>query len=185
MKTYEITGCAALAAISAAFQIVHLGYKTPWGMWIDIVAIPWILAFFLYREKAAFLVSIVGSILIALFDATGWLGASMKLLATIPMLLTPWFLKNSWNLRLKDFNKVTVIIPWIVIAVIFRGIIIIPANYYYALPIWTGWSPEKAMSMLPWWIIFSLNAVQGILEVTVAWSLVFKFRLKRFATWEY
>jgi riboflavin transporter FmnP len=66
-----------------------------------------------------------------------------------------------------------------------RGVIVIPANYYYALPIWTGWTPEKAMSMLPWWIIFSLNAIQGILEVTVAWLLVFKFKLKRFATWKY
>jgi len=185
MKTYEITGCAALAAISAVFQIVHLGYKTPWGMWIDIVAIPWILAFFLYRGRAALLVSIVGSIIITLFDASSWLGASMKWLATMPMLLIPWVLQKSWKLRLKDFNKVTVIISWISVAVILRGIIVIPANYYYALPIWTGWTPEKAMSMLPWWIIFSLNAIQGILEVTVAWLLVFKFKLKRFATWEY
>ena len=184
MKTYEITGCAALAAISAAFQLVHLGYETPWGMWIDIVAIPWILAFFLYRGKAALLVSIVGSIIITLFDASSWLGASMKWLATMSMWLIPWILQKSWGLHLKDFKKLRVMISCIFLAVILRGIIVIPTNYYYALPIWTGWSPEKAMNMLPWWIIFSLNAIQGIIEVAVAWLLVFKFNLKRFATWE-
>ena len=59
MKSYEISACAALAAISAAVQIVHIGYPTQWGMWIDIVAIPWILAFFLFRGKGAFIVSLI------------------------------------------------------------------------------------------------------------------------------
>ncbi|MDI6826741.1 MAG: hypothetical protein QMD36_06210 [Candidatus Aenigmarchaeota archaeon] len=184
MKTYEITGCAALAAISAAFEIVHIGYPTQWGMWIDVVAIPWILAFFLYRGRAALFVSIVGSIIITLVAPSSWLGASMKWLATMPMWLILWALQKSWKLRLRDFKRARVIISCIYFAVILRGIIMIPTNYYYALPVWTGWSPEKAMAMLPWWIIFSLNAIQGILEVTVAWLLVFKFKLKRFATWE-
>jgi riboflavin transporter FmnP len=184
MKTYEISACAALAAISAVFQIVHLGYMTQWGMWIDIVAIPWMLAFFLYRGKAAFFVSIVGAIIISLFDYSSWLGASMKFLSTMPMWLIPWYFQKSYKLHLKDFKKLRIIIFCLILSIIIRGIIVIPLNYYFALPIWTGWSPEKAMLMLPWWIIFSLNAIQGTLEVMVAWLLVFKFKFKRFATWE-
>ena len=94
MKTYEISACAALAAISAVFQLVHLGYMTQWGMWVDIVAIPWILAFFLYRGKAAFFVSIVGAIIITLADPSTWLGASMKWVGTMPMWLVPLFFQR-------------------------------------------------------------------------------------------
>jgi len=184
MKTYEISACAALAAISAVFQLVHLGYMTQWGMWVDIVAIPWILAFFLYRGKAAFFVSIVGAIIITLADPSTWLGASMKWIGTMPMWLVPLFFQRLYKLNLKDFKKLRIIIFCLVLSIIFRGIIVIPLNYYYALPIWTGWSTEKAMLMLPWWIIFSLNTIQGIIEVMVTWLLVFKFNFKRFATWE-
>jgi len=184
MKTYEISACAALAAISAVFQLVHLGYMTQWGMWVDIVAIPWILAFFLYRGKAAFFVSIVGAIIITLADPSTWLGASMKWIGTMPMWLVPLFFQRLYKLNLKDFKKLRIIIFCLVLSIIFRGIIVIPLNYYYALPIWTGWATEKAMLMLPWWIIFSLNTIQGIIEVMVTWLLVFKFNFKRFATWE-
>ncbi len=184
MKTYEISACAALAAISAIFQIVHLGYMTQWGMWIDVVAIPWILAFFLFRGKAALFVSLTGAIIITLVDPSTWLGASMKWLGTMPMWFIPWFFQKSYKLHLKDFKKIRIITFSLLVAIILRVIIVIPLNYYYALPIWTGLSSEKAMMMLPWWIIFSLNAVQGIIEVTVAWLLIFRFNFKRFATWE-
>ena len=184
MKTYEITAYAALAAISAVVQIVHLGYMTQWGMWIDIVAIPWILAFFLYRGRAALFVSVLGAIIITLFDYSSWLGASMKWLATMSMWLIPWIFQKLYKLNLKDFKKLRIITFCLILSIILRGIIVIPFNYYYALPIWTGWSPEKAMTMLPWWIIFSLNAIQGILEVMIVWLLMFKFKLQRYATWK-
>jgi riboflavin transporter FmnP len=184
MKTYEISVFAALAAISAAFQMVHLGYQTPWGMWIDVVAIPWILAFFLYRGRGSLIVSIIGSIIITLVAPSTWLGASMKWLATMPMWLTLWLSQKTFKLKLKDFKKISIVISCILLGIVLRGIIIIPTNYYYAIPIWMGWTPEKAMEMLPWWIIFLVNAIQGILEVVIAWMLVFKFRLRRFASWK-
>jgi riboflavin transporter FmnP len=85
---------------------------------------------------------------------------------------------------LKDFKKIRVIGFVTLIALIVRVLIIIPTNYYYAIPIWTGWTPEEAMTFLPWYIIMGLNVIQGILEVSVAWLLVFKFKLKRYATWK-
>ena len=184
MKTYEISAGAALAAISAVVQIIHIGYLTQWGMWIDIVAIPWILAFFLYRGRMAFLVSIIGAIIITLVAPSSWLGASMKWLATMPMLLMLLLWQKVFKLKLKDYRKMSVLIPCIIFGIILRGVIVIPFNYYYALPIWTGWTTEEAMVNLPWWIIFTLNGIQGIIEVTVAWLLVFKFKLQRYATWK-
>jgi riboflavin transporter FmnP len=185
MKTYEISAGAALAAISAVVQIIHIGYLIPnWGMWIDIVAIPWILAFFLYREKMAFSVSVIGAIIITLVDPSSWLGASMKWLATMPMWLMLLIWQRLFKLKLNDYRKISVLISCIIFGIILRGIIIIPLNYYYAIPIWTGMTSEQALAIIPWWIIFSVNAIQGILEVTIAWLLVFKFKLQRYATWK-
>lgn len=184
METYEVAGCAGLAAISAVFQIVHVGYPTPWGMWIDIVAIPWILAFFLYRWRGALIVSVLGAIIITLVAPSTWLGALMKWLATLPMWLMLVALQQIWKLELKDFVRLRIILLAVCLAVILRGLVIVPVNYYFAIPIWTGWTPEKAMQFIPWYIIVGLNTVQGILEVLVAWILMFKFRLTRYASWE-
>jgi hypothetical protein len=98
------------------------------------------------------------------------------------MWLIPWVWQKVSKLKPEDFKKIRVLLIWIILAVVIRGFIIIPADYYIAFPL-VGVSPENAMAMLPWWRIFVLNAVQGALEVVVAWLLVFRFRLGRFAQW--
>ena len=185
MESHEITACASLAAISAAMQIVHpiTGWRSPWGMWIDIVAIPWLLAYFLYGGRPAFVVSVVGAIIITLIAPSTWLGAMMKWLATLPMFLIPVVMQRTGRLKVKDFRRPPLLVMAIVAAVLLRGMITIPVNYYFAIPIWTGMTPAGAMSLIPWWIIFGMNAIQGAIEVVVAWLLVFMFRLDRFATW--
>ena len=88
------------------------------------------------------------------------------------------------KLKIKDFKKPMLLITAIIFAVILRGAITIPVNYYYAIPIWTGMSAAESMVAIPWWAIFGVNAIQGVLEVIVAWILVFRFRLDRFASWQ-
>jgi riboflavin transporter FmnP len=77
------------------------------------------------------------------------------------------------------------IVTAVLLAILLRTIIIIPLNYYFAIPIWTGWSVAEAMNFIPWWAIFVMNAVQGVFEVALAWLLVFRFRLDRFSTWQW
>ena len=185
MKSYEITACAALVAMSAALQLVHVGWLSPWGMWIDFVAIPWIISYFLYGGKSALVVSSVGVIIITLFAPSTWLGAIMKWLATMPMVLVPLVMQKTMKLKLEDFRRLLLLVPAVAVAVVLRGAIIIPVNYYFAIPIWTGWTTAKAMVFVPWWAILGVNAIQGILEVLVAWLLVFRSKLKRFALWSY
>ena len=183
MESQEITAAAALVAISAALQIVHVGWPFAWGMWIDIVAIPWLIAYFLYGARSAFVVSIAGAVVITLFAPATWLGALVKWVATVPMFLIPLVMQVTGKLKLKDFRKPQLLIMAIVAAVLLRGMITIPVNYFYALPIWLGWTPTEAMSYIPWYAIFGVNAIQGAIDVVVAWLLVFRFRLDRFATW--
>lgn len=183
LKTRELALSAGLAAISAVVQLIHIGYMSPqWGMWIDIVAVTWIIALLLFGLRIALIVSIIGAIIITLFAPETWLGASMKWLASLPVWLIPglWLIWKHKHLNYyKSFTKL--IIP-VLIAIIIRCAIIIPVNYYYAIPIWTKMTPVQAMIAIPWYIIALFNIIQTILEVALAWILVYKFRLYRYSS---
>ncbi|MCK4335768.1 MAG: hypothetical protein KAW40_03525 [Candidatus Aenigmarchaeota archaeon] len=183
-RTTILTSAGMLAAISIVFQIVHIGYPTQWGMWIDFVAIPWVIAYFLFGWRGAFTVSVISAILITLVAPSTWLGAVMKWVATFPMWFVPFAWQKISKLKLQDFRRLNVVIICLILAIILRGLLVIPLNYFYAIPIWTGMNPFQAMEFLPWWILFGLNAIQGTLEFVVAWFLVFRSRLERFAIWE-
>lgn len=175
LSNRELALTAALAAVSAVLQLIHLGYQSPqWGMWLDLVAVSWLIAFFLFGLRSAFLVSLLGFIVITLFAPDTWLGASMKWLATAPMWL-------SLGLFAKKYQKLSHLILPLVIGLFIRSLLIIPVNYYYAIPIWTGMSPAIAIKTIPWYIIAGFNSIQGLLDVVLAWVIVYRFRLNRFA----
>jgi len=181
----EIAVAAGLSAFSAVVQLIHLGYQSPqFGMWIDIVAVTWIIAFFLFGWRMSLIVSTVGALVITLFAPDTWLGASMKWVASCPMWVFPALLLK---FRRKNpayyVNPLNLFVP-LILALFVRCLLVIPLNYYYALPIWTGLTTAKAMAAIPWYIIALFNIIQGVVDVGVAWVLVFKFRLSRFAGWE-
>ena len=181
MEIQEITAAAALVAISIALQLVHVGI--PFGyVWVDLVAIPWIIAFFLFGGRSSLVVSLVSMLLIIIFAPFGFIGGPVKWVATLPMWLLPWIWVRISGSKNVDFKKKGKLIAWIGLAVVIRSIIIIPFNYYIAFPL-VGVAPLEAMALVPWWLLAGLNVVQGILEVMLAWLLVFRFRLDRFATW--
>jgi len=180
----ELTISASLAAFSAVVQLIHIGYQSPtFGMWIDIVAISWIMAFFLFGKRMSFIVSVIGALIITLFAPDTWLGASMKWVASLPM----WLILALWMKISKKspafYSQIKNLIIPVFIALFIRCLLVLPLNYYYAIPIWTGMTTGQAFSAIPWYIIVLFNVVQGIIDVFIAWILVFKFRLKRFASW--
>jgi riboflavin transporter len=183
LKTREIALAAGLAALSAVVQLIHIGYQSPqFGMWIDIVAVTWIIALFLFGLRISFIVSLIGAIIITLFAPDTWLGASMKWLASFPV----WLILGLWTMnKTKTHNYYRsffhLIIP-LFIAIAIRCLIIIPVNYYYAIPLWTGMSSAQAMAAIPWFIIAVFNILQSIVDVVVAWFLVYKFRLIRYTS---
>lgn len=88
-KFYSNTVIAGLAALSFILQVIHFGIASNWGMWIDFVAVPWLIAFFLLGAGAAFTTSIIMLVLISLVAASGVIGAIMKFTATLPMFIIP------------------------------------------------------------------------------------------------
>jgi riboflavin transporter FmnP len=180
-STRRLAIFAALAAISALFQLLHIGFKTQWGMWIDIVAVPWIMAYFLFDIKGGLIVSLVGSIIITLIAPDTWLGASAKLLATVPMFFALYLSTKIFKKNIGQFKSIKNIFIPILVAIIVRGILMFFFNYYFALPIWIpGKTPAQLMTIFPWYIIIGINAIQGIIDVIFAWILIFPYKLSRF-----
>ncbi|MBM3283942.1 hypothetical protein FJY90_06920 [Candidatus Gottesmanbacteria bacterium] len=184
LSTRELALSSGLAAISAITQLIHIGYQSPnWGMWIDVVAVSWIIAFFLFGARSCFLVSLLGALIITLFAPDTWLGASMKWIATAPIWLSLYFYLRVSKGKYADYKNIAKLILPLTVGLIVRSLLVLPLNYYYAIPIWTGMPPLLAMQKIPWYIIAGFNTIQGIIDVLLAWIVVFRFRLDRFAGW--
>lgn len=182
LSSRDIAVASALAAFSAVVQLIHIGYQSPtWGMWIDIVAVSWITAFFLYGVRISLLVSLLGALIITLFAPDTWLGAVMKWTATLPMWLSLYIFMIFRKKSLSGFAKLSSLIIPVIGGIVIRNILVLPLNYFFALPIWTGMTTQQAWQAIPWTIIALFNAVQGILDVGIAWLIVYKFRINRIA----
>ncbi len=181
ISTRTIAIAAGLSALSAVTQLNHIGYQSPtWGMWIDIVAVSWIIAYLLFGFRMGIVVSIVGALVITLFAPDTWLGASMKFVATTPIILVFAMWVRISRKEQSAYKSVKYLIIPLLIGIIIRCLVVLPLNYFYALPIWTKMTPEAAWAAIPWYIIAGFNAVQSLVDVGLAWVLVYKFRLDRY-----
>jgi len=255
MRTYDLVIVSMLGALAAIFQITHgvLGIPTGFGMTVDLVAVPVLLAFFLFGLEHSLWVLLIASLVITVIAPDSWLGASMKFSATLPMLTLPALyliskgskaaffffcvisliiglavimLSGSVGLLVKPvfaglplehlalglapilsiaFLSLVILALWkpaakkispkplskpaIAIAVLLaalavRALVATISNYYYAGPIFFGMPPEKLMQLAPWFAIAGWNALQGILEFGIAWTLAYPFGFaKRYGKW--
>ena len=183
LTTREIALSAALAAISATVQLIHIGYQSPqFGIWLDLVAVSWIVAFMLFGIRAALLTSLIGALIITLFGPSTWIGASCKWLLTAPL----WLSLYLWNVitqkPLADYQYFKNFLPPLVLSLIIRCALAIPIDYYFAFPLWLNLSPTQAFASIPWYIVVMFNAIQTIIDLSLAWVIVFRFKLSRFAS---
>ncbi len=179
-RMIKITSASMLAAISIIFQIVHIGYLTPWGMWIDLVAIPWILAYFIFGFRTSVLTACVSAVLISLLAPSGYIGASMKLLATIPMIIGPALVLWLSRKKIKDLEKIKWLMIVLAVSLVIRGVFVLPVNYFIAIPLFFGMETSQALTFIPPWLMFLLNAIQGVIDIMIAWTLAFRFKMTRF-----
>jgi riboflavin transporter FmnP len=85
--------------------------------------------------------------------------------------------------EISDYKLIASITVPLIMGILIRCLLVIPLNYFYAIPIWTGMTTAQAMAVIPWYIIVIFNGIQGILDIVLAWIVVFRFRLDRFASW--
>ncbi|MCD6414242.1 MAG: hypothetical protein J7L23_01285 [Candidatus Diapherotrites archaeon] len=179
----EVVLASFLAAISVVFQVGHVftGVSTPWFIWIDIVAVPWLVAYFMKGFKTALLTAILSSFVISLVAPSTFVGAIMKFVATFPMFLVPALVAVAFRKKIRDFSSNELFVfasISLVLALLVRVAIVLPFNYYFAIPVFFKMPTEEAIKFLPPLILAGLNCVQGTLEFLLALALSFFTRLR-------
>lgn len=134
--TIKIAGAAVLAPLAVILQIVIPLFITPWDMRIDFVAIPWILCWMIFGLKPALLSLLISAPLVGFLGpfAGGWVGATMKSVASIWMFFIPaifaW--KMGGTKRLLENKGVFVVAG--VLAIVVRAVVTVLFNFYFAIP---------------------------------------------------
>jgi len=143
----KLTGAAALAPIAVLFQVSPPIFLTPWFMRLDFVAVPWIVCWMLFGFKASLLCIAVTAPLIGFLGpfAGGWVGALMKISASIWMIAIPALFtlktKTAFNL-LK--NKRLFILSSLT-AILTRDLATVFLNLYFAIPVFFGMSSTQVL----------------------------------------
>ena len=190
-KTYVLVATAVMSTISIILDVLPLP-RAIWGMKIDLVGTVWVLSFFLYGWKAALGVASITAIYIAMFSSTGYVGAVMKFVATIPMFLVPALMIQLPFFSKKEsrvYGSVVVITAAAILASLARLFLTTTVNLYWAIPIYLGKTPDQVLVIFGGIIplmafVAGLNVIQGIVDIYVPWVLAFKLRLSRhFGTW--
>ena len=135
--TIKLAGAAILAPLAVLLQILPPLFVTPWTMRIDLVAIPLMMCWIIFGLKPALLSLFISAPLIGFLGpfAGGWVGATMKSVATIWMFLIPgiiaWKTGGTKSLLENKWLFVTASILAIIVRVLVTEIF----NFYFALPL--------------------------------------------------
>jgi riboflavin transporter FmnP len=147
--TIKIAGATILAPLAVILQILPPLFVTPWGIRIDLVAIPWILCWIIFGLKPALLSLLISAPLVGFLGpfAGGWVGATMKSVASIWMFLIPaifaW--KTSGTKQFLENRRLFVLAG--VLAIIVRAIVTVIFNFYFAIPFFFGMTTDAIIGM--------------------------------------
>lgn len=139
MRAVEVAGAAVLAAISVVLQMVPPIFLTPWFMRIDLVAVPWIVAWIIFGYRASLLSLAISIPLVGVLGpfAGGWVGAIMKAMASIWMIVVPAaFAYRLTTQRLISSKVLFTVVALIAIAI--RAVATVFLNLYFAIPVFFG-----------------------------------------------
>ncbi|WP_048150588.1 ECF transporter S component [Palaeococcus ferrophilus] len=180
MKARDVAILALMLALALVLQLSPLKVKTPWGMDIDFVAVPMVLLYLLYGLETGFLGLVLLFLGISMVGSSSWLGASMKFLATLSVVLGLELAKRLTHFKVGSPEKY---LPFIVLGTVFgiliRAPLMMAMNYYYAIPVWFGVPREQVIPLveefthMPFWLAISLpNAIQTVVDVIGAFLVI-------------
>lgn len=127
-KSYDAVIILLFAALACSLQALHgvLGVGSGFGMSIDLVAVPALIAFFLYGYRSSLAVLLLTAVFIALTEPSSWLGASMKLAATLPMISIPalyaLFMERKFSLNRLWLNAFFALFIALLVFVVFEAV---------------------------------------------------------------
>ena len=188
--TLKIAGASILGPLAVIFQILPPLFISPWSMRIDLVAIPWMICWIIFGLKPALLSLLISAPLIGFLGpfAGGWVGATMKSVASIWMFLIPaiFAYKMGGTRKLLENKRVFIIAGGL--ALIVRAVVTIFFNFYFALPFFFGMTQEVIIDLFSQANTLSVfghslgliglgafigevafwNTIQGIVDLTVS-----------------
>jgi riboflavin transporter FmnP len=172
--TVKIAGAALLAPLSVILQIFVPLFVTPWGMQIDLVAIPWMVCWIIFGFKSALLSLLISAPLVGFIGpfAGGWVGASMKSAATVWMFLIPAIF--AWKLGgTKHFleNKKMFALSGI-IALFVRAVVAIIFNFYFAIPFFFNMSTNDIVSLFEGTTILGFVGIGAYIGEVAFWNTI-------------
>ncbi len=197
----KITGAAALAPIAALLQVSPPIFLTPWFMRLDFVAVPWIICWMLFGFKASLLCIFISAPLIGFLGpfAGGWVGAIMKISASIWMIAIPalFTLKTENSLNLLKNKRLFILAS--LIAILTRDLTTVFLNLYFAIPVFFGMNPTQVLEFftnprfqsfishflgLTWFSAYFVevvfwNSIQGLIDLYTS-LIIGLIVLKRF-----
>ncbi len=195
-KSYRISLVALMIALCAVFEFINrmLPLRVPWGMSIDFVALPVLIAFLILGTRYSIITGIGMYAILLVFGYAGFVGATMKFFATIPMVLVLGAIMAT-PLKNREYPSMTYrSIPKYVLAaalaIIARCAVASAVNYFWAIPIFFSMSIDQVIQSIFFGSIWGfiafvsgMNITQGILDLAVSWIIVFGFGLgKRLAS---
>lgn len=102
MRTYKLVATAMLSALAFVFQLTNnlIGIPTGFGMTVDLAAFPVLLAFLIFGVEYGISSLMMLGLLILFSAPTGFIGAIMKVSATLPMIIVPFAIAKSKGINL-------------------------------------------------------------------------------------
>ncbi len=173
MHKYKLLiGSAMLAVVSVLLQIYKIAY--PWGGFIDIdaVGVPWLISTFLFGIYGGVITSVVSALGIAIFAPTGPIGAFMKLVATIAMVVIVGAVGKTIG-----FGKKGIAVAFLG-CLVARPVLMVLFNYYLGIPLFFGIATDVALQKFPLELFIIPNALLAIIDFWVAYALVFGTKLR-------
>ncbi|MFW9827083.1 MAG: hypothetical protein ACFFEY_05615 [Candidatus Thorarchaeota archaeon] len=199
----ELAGAAifgALSVVAGAFLAPNIPRIAGWFIAIiDPISIIWITCLLIFGVRAGILCSIIGAVGLMPFDFTGWIGPSMKLVATLSLIIIPIIflklykrevnIKGSQKLK-KTRNYITygvlgtvvrIVIMEILNVIVYLTVFALYADFitlqFLGLPQITGMTAILIGAPL-------INAWQSLLDLLIPYLLVFTTKLdEKFEIW--
>lgn len=175
MSSREIAVIGMMLGLSLMLDVVPVEMPTVWGMKIDLVAVPIIMAYLLTGFLGGLVAVFLLFLGLGIVSSASWLGGMMKATATLGVLLG---LEAAKRLTRFDFEnadgKRTAVFAVLafLIGIAIRVPLMVALNYYVALPVWLGVPHEKvvetveAWTGVPFWVAIGLpNVIQSTIDV--------------------
>lgn len=97
-RAYKVSVVSLMVALVAVFELINraLPLRVPWGMSIDFVALPVVLAFFVLGTRYSMITAIGMYLILTVFGFANFVGATMKFFSTIAMVAVLGIFASRW-----------------------------------------------------------------------------------------